>query len=282
MKKGLLIAIIIFLSGCSTKFTYNNLDWLIHWYIDDYVSLSDNQEALFDEYFADWQSWHRSEELGKYIEHLKSLKADLDSEELSAAQIEGHLLDSRQHWERLRDRVSPELADMAAKLTDEQVSSLFEELREENDDIRESLEEFKELSPEEQAEERLDDMEEGVSEFIGRLNASQKAIVKGYASQFTSTRALWLTYRQDFQLAAREMIDNRAANPTFKQDFVALMTHPDKFRSEAFMKLRNDNTRIYAKMAEELFYTLDKKQKRKLISKIDDMIEDFEYLMSND
>ena len=72
MKKGLLIAIIIFLGGCSTKFTYNNLDWLIHWYIDDYVSLSDNQEALFDKYFADWQSWHRSQELGKYIEHLKS------------------------------------------------------------------------------------------------------------------------------------------------------------------------------------------------------------------
>ena len=178
MKKGLLIAIIIFLSGCSTKFTYNNLDWLIHWYIDDYVSLSDNQEALFDDYFADWQSWHRSEELSKYIAHLKTLKADLNGEELSAVQIEGHLLDSRQHWERLRDRVSPELADMAAKLTDEQVSALFEELREENDDIQESLEEFKALSPEEQAEERLDDMEEGVSEFIGRLNASQKAIVK--------------------------------------------------------------------------------------------------------
>jgi len=60
------------------------------------------------------------------------------------------------------------------------------------------------------------------------------------------------------------------------------MTHPDKFRSEAYLKLRDDNTRTYAKMAEELFYTLDNKQKRKLISKIDDMIEDFEYLMSND
>ncbi|WP_296050444.1 DUF6279 family lipoprotein [uncultured Alteromonas sp.] len=282
MKKGLLIAIIIFLSGCSTKFTYNNLDWLIHWYIDDYVSLSDNQEALFDEYFADWQSWHRSEELGKYISHLKSLKTDLQGEKLSAARIERHLLDSREHWERLRDRVSPELADMAEKLTDDQVTALFDELSEENEEIRESLEEFNQQSPAEQAEERLDDIEEGVSEFIGRLNASQKAIIKGYAGQFTSTRALWLTYRQDFQQAARKMIDTRAANPQFNQDFVALMTHPDEFRSDAFLELRNDNTQIYAKMAEELLYTLDKKQKRKLISKIDDMIEDFEYLMSND
>ena len=28
---------LMLLAGCSTKFTYNNLDWLIHWYVDDYV-----------------------------------------------------------------------------------------------------------------------------------------------------------------------------------------------------------------------------------------------------
>lgn len=282
MKKGLLIAIIIFLGGCSTKFTYNNLDWMIHWYIDDYVSLSDNQEARFDEYFANWQSWHRNEELTKYIVHLKALRSDLQGEKLSAVQIETHLLDSRQHWERLRDHVSPELAALAADLTDKQVDELFAELAEENDEIRESLEKFSEKSPQEQNEQRLEDIEDGVSDFIGRLNDQQKAIIKRYAGEFSSTRSLWLTYREEFQQAARTLIDERSANPDFAADFVSLMTHPDKFRSEAYLQLQGQNTRIYSKMAEELFYTLDKKQKRKLISKIDDMIEDFEYLMSND
>lgn len=282
MKKTVLIAIIILLSGCSTKFTYNNLDWLIHWYIDDYVSLSDKQEALFDDYFADWRQWHRSEELSKYIDHLNLLKGDLQSEKLSAVQIETHLSNGRKHWERLRNHVSPDLAVLAEGLTDEQVNSLFDEIKEENDEIRESLKEFEELSPEEQQEERLDSIEDGVSEFIGRLNAEQKAIVKRYAAQFTSTRALWLRYRQDFQQATRQMIDNRGENPHFKKEFVALMTHPDTFRSEAFIQLRDQNTKTYSKMAEVLFTTLDKKQKSKLRNKIDDMIDDFEYLKSND
>ncbi|GGF56828.1 DUF6279 family lipoprotein [Alteromonas lipolytica] len=282
MKKSLLIAIIFLLGGCSTKFTYNNLDWMVHWYIDDYVSLSDNQEAVFDEYFANWQNWHRNEELEKYTAHLKALKADLERDQLTAAQIEKHLTDSRQHWERVRDHVSPELARLALELTDKQVDSLFAELAEENDEIRESIEKFSEKSAAEQLEQRLDDAEDSVSDFIGRLNDDQVTIIERYVGEFGSTRKLWLKYREEFQQAARTMIDGRASNPNFVVDFVALMTHPDKFRSEAYVQLQQQNTKVYSRMAEELFYTLNNKQKRKLISKIDDMIDDFEYLMSND
>ncbi|NVK58200.1 MAG: hypothetical protein HWE26_21615 [Alteromonadaceae bacterium] len=282
MKKGLLIAIIIFLAGCSTKFTYNNADWLIHWYIDDYVSLSDEQEDYFDDHFAEWQQWHRSEELGKYITHLRALKTDVSREELSAQRIEKHMQDSRLHWERVRDRISPSLAQLALELTDEQVDSLFEEMHDNNEEIRESLEEYAEKSAEEQANDRLDDLEDSVSEYIGRLSNEQKRIIKSFAPQFNSTRALWLKYRTEMQQGARELMDTRKQNPQFKDQLVALITRPEDFRSETYQTLRVENTRTYAKMAEQLFYTLDKKQKRKLIGKIDDMIEDLEYLMSND
>ena len=91
MKKLILLFGFLLLVGCSTKFTYNNLDWLIHWYVDDYVELSDRQENLFDEHFANWLNWHRSEELAKYVKHLKSLKADVENERLTAESISDHL-----------------------------------------------------------------------------------------------------------------------------------------------------------------------------------------------
>ena len=282
MKKGLLIAIIFLLGGCSTKFTYNNLDWLIHWYIDDYVSLSSRQEERFDEYFSSWQDWHRNEELSRYIDHLRALKSDLQSETLVAAQIESHLNNSRQHWERLRDHISPALVDLAEELEDEQIEELFEELNEQNEEVLEELTEFNEKSEKEQTEARLEDIEEGVSEFVGRLNDNQKAIIKRYSGDFSSTRALWITYRQEFQQAARNMLATRKDNPQFREEFLALLTHPDKFRSNAYVTLREQNTKTYSRMAEELFYQLTDKQKHKLISKIDDMIADFEYLKSND
>ena len=37
----------LLLGGCSTTFTYNQLDWLIPWYVDDYVDLSRDQKQEF-------------------------------------------------------------------------------------------------------------------------------------------------------------------------------------------------------------------------------------------
>lgn len=278
MKKGFLIAIIFLIAGCSTKFTYNNLDWLIHWYIDDYISLTNQQESLFDEHFANWQDWHRSNELARYVEQLKTLKTELQSEQLTAKQISDHLIKSRHHWERLRDHISPELAEMAAKLTDEQVLELYEELEEENQDIQDGLDEYAELSEDKQIKKRVEELSEGVSDYIGRLTDEQKTIIGQYAPAFGSTRASWLQYRKDFQSAARELIDKREQGG-FKEAFIELMSHPNQFRSEAYIRLRDENTSTYSLMAEQLYKTLTDKQKRKLLNKIEDMIEDFEDLM---
>ena len=38
----------ILLTGCSSKFAYNNIDWLMYWYIDDYVELDKSQKSLLD------------------------------------------------------------------------------------------------------------------------------------------------------------------------------------------------------------------------------------------
>lgn len=281
MKKGFLIAIIILLAGCSTKFTYNNLDWLIHWYIDDYISLSDQQESLFDKHFKNWQDWHRSNELARYVDQLKSLKQDLQKDNLTADEIAGHIISSRQHWERLRDHISPELAGLAVKLSDEQVAELYGELEEENAEIQEELEDYAKLNSDKQIDKRVGELSDGISDYIGRLNTKQKAIIADFAPAFGSTKASWLQYRKDFQSAARKLIDQRDQGD-FETDFVELMTHPNKFRSDAYIKLRDDNVHTYSQMAEQLYKTLSDKQKRKLLNKIDDMIEDFEGLMSTD
>ena len=282
MKKLILILGMVLLAGCSTKFTYNNLDWLVHWYVDDYVELSDQQEKLFDQHFANWMDWHRNQELAKYVEHLKRLRSDIEKGTLTAQSIADHLWASRQHWERLRDHVSPELAELAKNLTDDQVESLFDELNEENDDIAEQLAEAESKSDAENEKARIADIEDGISDYIGKLSDKQQAIIKQHAPDFHGTRALWLSYRRDFQKAARALIDKRNDMPDFEAQFIVLLTHPDEFRSTDYQQLQLQNTALYGRMLEQVFYTLSDKQKNKLINKIDDMISDFEYLMRND
>ena len=49
-KKIIIISLLsISLTACmGVKFTYNNLDWVIPWYLDDYLSLNDQQDDSFD------------------------------------------------------------------------------------------------------------------------------------------------------------------------------------------------------------------------------------------
>ena len=69
----LILAGLIF-SACSLRLTYNYLDWIIPWYVDEYVSLTDDQENLFDRATVELLDWHRYAELPKYTEFIISIK----------------------------------------------------------------------------------------------------------------------------------------------------------------------------------------------------------------
>ena len=51
---GILLIGLLALTGCSSKFAYNNFDWLVYWYVDDYVELTNEQEDLFDVKIDRW------------------------------------------------------------------------------------------------------------------------------------------------------------------------------------------------------------------------------------
>jgi len=73
VKKIIVIGLVLLLSGCSTKFVYKNLDWLVYWYVDDFVELSDEQERMVDVKLATWLEWHKNTEIPKYVAHLNEL-----------------------------------------------------------------------------------------------------------------------------------------------------------------------------------------------------------------
>ena len=95
------------ISGCSaTQFIYNRVDIVIRWYLDDYVSLSRDQQAQFDERLDDLLSWHRQEELPSYVTLLdetlvildegvpvESARLMADTIEAAANRIQGPFLD---------------------------------------------------------------------------------------------------------------------------------------------------------------------------------------------
>ena len=75
--QSLLLCVI--LAGCTTSFTYNQLDWLIPWYVDGYVDLTREQRKTLRAQLEPFLSWHRNEELKRYIEILDEIEAGIAS-----------------------------------------------------------------------------------------------------------------------------------------------------------------------------------------------------------
>ncbi|WP_100641580.1 DUF6279 family lipoprotein [Alteromonas facilis] len=278
MRQWLVIsAVILFISGCSSKFAYNNLDWLVYWYVDDYVELSKQQESIFDEKLNQWLSWHRDHELKRYIDHLNQVKSSAMSEGLTPEQVNQQIELAQQHWERLRSKLAPELAQMAVSLSDDQVVYLFAALEKENQEREENR---ADMDDEERLERRRDDLYEDVEEMIGKLTNEQKQIIELYVPLFESTVDEWIAYRRDVQQRARVLFTMRRENPDFVSQLTELMLNPDVYRSEKHKETQAHNRLLYTTMISEIHSTLTNKQKRKLEEEISAIIADLEDLMS--
>ena len=273
-----LIFLPLFLTGCSSKFAYNNLDWLLYWYLDDYVELDKAQKARFDEKLEKWLKWHREEELARYKADLVDLKNRINQGPLTEEELLQALGLGRKHWEHLRDKLAPELSEMAAFLHDEQVKELFEKLEKDNLDEEE---EWNEEKDEERIENRAKRIQKQIKNSIGKLTKQQIEIVEQYAPQFTSNFENWLSYRRTIQAEAKTLFDSRKEDSEFSKKLLVIMTQPELYQSEEYKAASLANRQLSARMIAEINQTLTKKQTRRLNRELDNLIEDIDDLIND-
>jgi rubrerythrin len=279
MRSLLVVVFIIFLTSCSSKLAYNNLDWWVYWYMDDYIELKDEQEEKFDAHLQNWLSWHKKSELTRYKAQLEDIKKQIQNETLNSSIVYNNLELARSHWERVRDEVSPELAAIAKTLDDEQVVTLFAALEKDNKEEEEERQEALEKSEAERLKDRIERIQETISERIGDLSKEQKQIVSTYAQQFISTGDAWITYCRNIQNAARKLFVSRKQNERFEQELVALMQNPDNYKSDVYKQSSAHNMIVTATLLAEIFSTLSEKQRQTLIENVDELIETVDNFM---
>ncbi len=281
MKKLCVVLMVVVLAGCSSKLAYNNLDWLVYWYLDDYVELTEHQEKVFDRHLQRWIDWHREEELNHYIAQLASIRTDITEDRFTQQVINAHLDQATQHWVRLREQIAPELAQLATTLTDEQVIRLFAALEEDNKEEEEEYRERMEESEAERLERRIEDMTDNLEDRIGDLSDEQKRIIAQYAPQYAATFGDWITYRRNIQSAARKLFVLRNSNPAFTDELVTVLSNPDHYRSQDYQLKRQQNRTLYTTMIAKIASTFTASQKRHLIQEIDEMMADLEDLLDH-
>ena len=118
------IALFVVSACSSTTYVYNRLDFLLPWYMDDYVDLDAEQEAYLDELLVPFLAWHRAHELPVYLTALNRIEDSLN-QPLTAEIVGTIVTEFELAWLRLQSEGLERLLDLGASLSDEQIAALL-------------------------------------------------------------------------------------------------------------------------------------------------------------
>jgi hypothetical protein len=125
----------LILQGCSAvRLGYGNADSLARWWIDQYLDLSPEQDALTRERLARLTAWHRKTQLPDYVALLRQGKAFAAGQPTAGEALT--LGDEMIRRVRvLAEQATPDVADLVATLAPAQIDRMAARYAEKNADL---------------------------------------------------------------------------------------------------------------------------------------------------
>tara|TARA_R110002072_G_C7974544_1_gene535203 strand:- start:4469 stop:5308 length:840 start_codon:yes stop_codon:yes gene_type:complete len=273
--RNFILAILLILStACSNKFFYNQLDWLIPWYVDDYVDLTFVQKEKLDKQVEVLLQWHRGEELSRYIEILNHIEKDVAGN--ITAEIVKNWLDMMLFSaKRIQVNILPSAITLGEKLTEEQMAEFVKNLW---DRQAEFEKEYLSRNNEEYIEDNYDNLTDKLEKYVGRLNDAQKERLNKAASSMQRFDHVWLDDRKAWlekieRLMKREQGWQQATIDAFASRGEQ---HPKKFK-----QYLSYNMNIISQAIADVINQLSDKQRGKLLIEIVDIKNDFRVIIAS-
>jgi hypothetical protein len=266
--------LLVLLGGCSsTTFIYNRLDFILPWYLDDYVNLNRQQDDFLDEQLATFLSWHRNEELPRYLEILDSIDAALDRN-LTADDIGAISLEFERAWFRLEARALDWLLALGSELSDEQVGEFLGELWKKQEKYEKK---YLGRSDDEYREDSYDSMLDNMQDYLGRLNDGQREVLEGASASLIRSDTVWLEERAEW-LRRLEVFLQR--EPGWQGRIREAIANRSETLSEDYLRLYDHNLRVIYTALAEVLNSRTEKQDRRLRNRLSDLRKDLETLIS--
>lgn len=128
------LVVALLLQGCSAvRLGYGNADNLARWWVDNYVDMSPEQDALARERLARFHAWHRKTQLPDYISVLRQGQKFVAGQPTAGdALVLGDAMIRR--GRTLAEQATPDIAEFLATVTPAQMERMAERQAEKNAD----------------------------------------------------------------------------------------------------------------------------------------------------
>ncbi|VAW94002.1 hypothetical protein MNBD_GAMMA21-2011 [hydrothermal vent metagenome] len=228
-KLFLLASMVLVLSACGFKTIYNNADWVLAGMVDDYVTLTEEQESDVEKRIELLMKWHRKSQLTIYSEDLKEIK-QYTQQGLNDENTEIIFAKFLNYWQALRDRISPEMAGLFLTLDEKQKVELFKTLDEQNKEI---VEESAEITREEMIKNGGDKMVDNFSDWLGELSPEQETLLRSWPEKFKPVEEDRMKFRLAWQAGLKEILFNdELDNEQKNKQLVTLINNPEDYQSD--------------------------------------------------
>jgi hypothetical protein len=278
MKKiSLLVSFLFVLTGCGPRYIYPHLDWLVPWYVSDFISLDATQKNMLQKRLLNQLDWHCRTQLPTYAETLRAIGrefADAD-QALDVSKIQSYNLQLLKLWKGLMKQIGPDVTDILITASDEQIDELFDNLAKQN---REFRREYVGLPPAKLNENRQKRMVKRLKYWISDPTAEQTAAISSWSRQMVPLAPDWLQNRETVQIEARRLLAHRSSDPEFRATLLEIIVNPEHLRTPAYQAKIETNTDLTIQLIIRLDRLLTPAQRSYLLKRIDSLATDFDRL----
>lgn len=268
-----LLIIVLLVTACGVRFFYQQLDWLIPWYVRDYITLNDSQRSLLEQRLAATLDWHCQTQLPGYVVWLRELESQLQQDTVPVSSMEILADQAELFWRELMQAVAPDAADILATASEDQIEELFANLATRNAEARE---EYVEPSLAAQQKARAERMEQRLRRWFGRLTPVQRERVAQWSADLHPVSAEWLENRIDWQSRLREAMAVRDHRAEFDLRIAKLLVSPDAAWEEAYQARVARNRGLTLVLLADLHALADERQRGRLQRQVANWADSFE------
>lgn len=271
---NLILISFIFFEGCSTvELAYDYDYWYVLHKIDSTFDLKASQEKLVRKYLIQFHSWHRKNELPKYIDYLERIRLFIglgfnrDQLDQMYARFDQLRVDSTV-------KLIPFASDFLTKLDQEQINRLEKVFLYKNKEIEDEIA----LELNVKQEKLFQKTKNRVEDLIGTLTEKQIRLISEFAMNISDFDIIHLSHRKEGQQMFMEQI--RRTNTIHSNE--ALLT-------ELWINAYNENDSDYCKqriiyrdknknLIMDLRKSITTDQKNLLLKRLKELINDFKEL----
>ena len=266
----------LLLAGCSSvQFFYNQLDWLVPFYLETYVELDDHQRTYLEQQVENLLKWHCATHLTEYARLLRQANTDFQADRMDETRLLELTRELERYWFEVTAEAAPAIANLLLTATDEQINELFKSFEARSDELRESLTERSEKEARDDYTERMRDE---LERWFGPLTEPQREAVSIWGTRFVPLGEEALKTRQRWQTRLHESLAQRKDIPAFRRGIEQLLLDVRELRTPSYQARLEHNRDVTIELVEMVGHTLNAAQREHLASQVERYARDFEAL----